>query len=88
MAEFDLKNNYFEFNGKVKKQISDIMDQVETEFLKTQNHKALVWFRYIDDVFFILTHGKKTIILFLEDLNNFYPNIKFSLRLMRKAFIF
>ena len=73
MAEFVLKNNYFEFNGKVKKQISGtaigtkfappyaciFMDQVETEFLKTQKHKLLVWFRYIYNVFFIWTHGKE-----------------------------
>ena len=46
------KNNYFKFTGKVKKQISGtaigtkfatpyaciFMEQVETEFLKTQNH--------------------------------------------------
>ena len=58
MAEFVLKNNYFEFNEKVKKQISGtaigtkfappyactFMDTVETEFLKTQRHKPLVWF--------------------------------------------
>ena len=56
MTEFVLKNNYFEFNGKVKNQISGtaigtksappyaciFMDQVETEFLKTQKHKSLV----------------------------------------------
>ena len=91
MAVFVLKNNYFEFNGNVKKKISGtaigtkfappyaciFMDQVETEFLKTQKHKPLVWFRYIDDVFFIWTHGKETLSLFLEDLNNFHPNIKF-----------
>ena len=39
-------------------------------------YKPLVWFRYIDDVF-IWTHGKETPSLFLEDLNNFHPNIKF-----------
>ena len=56
MTEFVLKNNYFEFNGKVGKQISGtatgtkfappyaciFMDQVETEFLKTQKHKPVV----------------------------------------------
>ena len=56
MAEFVLKNNYFEFNGKVKDPIlgtaigtkfaspyaSIFMDQVETEFLKTQKHKPFV----------------------------------------------
>ena len=92
MAEFAFKNNYFEFNEKVEKQISGtaictlfappyaciFMDQAETEFLKTQKHKPLIWFRYIDDVFFIWTRGKETLSLFLEDLNNFHPNIKFS----------
>ena len=92
MAEFVLKNNYFEFNGKVKKKISGtaigtkfappyaciFMDQAETQFLKTQKHKPLVWFRYIDGVFFIWIHGKETLSLFLEDLSNFHPNIKFS----------
>ena len=55
MAEFTLKNNYFEFNRKFKKQISGntiatkfappyaciFMDQVKTEFLETQKHKRL-----------------------------------------------
>ena len=54
------------------------MDQVETKFLKTQKYKPLVWFCYIDDVFYIWTHGKEMLSLFLEDLNNFHPSIKFS----------
>ena len=67
MAKFVLQNNYFEFNGETKQQISGtaigtkfappyaciFMDQVESEFLKTQTHQPLVWFRYIDDIFFI-----------------------------------
>ena len=50
MAEFVLKNNYFEFNGQVKHQISGtaigtkfaptyaciFMDEIETKFLQTQ----------------------------------------------------
>ena len=61
------KNNYFKFNGKVKQQISGtaigtkfappyaciFMDEVETSFIETQEMKALVWFRYIDDVFYL-----------------------------------
>ena len=71
MANFVFKNNYFKFNAKVKQQISGtairtkfappnaciFMDEVETSFLETQEMKHLVWFQYIDDVFFILTHG-------------------------------
>ena len=73
MAKFVLKNNYFEFNGKVKQQISGtaigtkfappyaciFRDEVETSFLETQEMKPLVWLRYIDDVFFIWTHGQE-----------------------------
>ena len=80
MVVFVLKNNYFEFNRKVMKQISGIvigtkfllpyacifMDQLDTEFLETQKHKPLVWLCYIDDVFFIWTHGKEKLISFLE----------------------
>ena len=53
------------------------MDQVETEFLETEKHnKPLVWFRYIDYVFFIWTHGKEKLSLILENLNKFHSNIK------------
>ena len=59
MAEFVLKNNYFEFNGQVKHQISAtiigtklsptyaciFMDEIETKFLQTQEFQPLVWFR-------------------------------------------
>ena len=65
MAKFVLQNNYFEINGETNQQISGavigtkfappyaciFMDQVESEFLKTQTHQPLVWFRYIDDIF-------------------------------------
>ena len=73
IAEFVLKNNYFQFSDKVYQQISGtaidtkfappyaciFMDQVESKFLQTQKFQPLVWFRYIDDIFFIWTHVKK-----------------------------
>ena len=72
MADFVLKNNYFEFNGQIKQQISGtaigtkfsppyawlFMDKIETAFLETQELQPLVWFRYIDDIFYISTHGE------------------------------
>ena len=65
LAEFVLKNNYFEFNSEVYRQISGtamgtkfappyaciFMDMVETEFLSQQEIKPLVWSRYNDDIF-------------------------------------
>ena len=67
MADFVLKNNYFEFNGQFKQQISGtaigaksaplyaclFMDKIETAFLETQELEPLAWFRYTDDIFFI-----------------------------------
>ena len=45
---------------------STFMDEIETNFLDTQKIKLLVWFRYIDDVFFIWTHGKEKLEEFLK----------------------
>ena len=67
MAEFVLKNNYFEFNSKIKKQISGtaigtkfapayaciFMDKVENDFLESEAIKPWVWLRYIDDIYFL-----------------------------------
>ena len=92
MAEFVIKNNYFEFNGHVKYQISGtaigtkfapayaciFMDEIETKFLETQEFQLLVWFRYIDDVFFIWTHGPDKLVSFMTEFNNYHPNAKFT----------
>ena len=92
MAEFVLKNNFFEFDSKVFQQIAGtaigtkfappyaciFMDQLETKFLETQTFKPLVWFRYIDDIFFIWTHGEEKLKTFIAELNSFNDNIKFT----------
>ena len=38
----------------------------------------MVWFRYISDIFFIWIHGKDKLEKFLNDLNSFDNNIKFT----------
>ena len=45
------------------------MDKIETRFLKAQKFHPLVWFRYINDIFFTWTHGK-------EELENFMKELK------------
>ena len=59
MAEYVLKNNYFQFSDKVFQQTSGtaidtkfsplyacpFMDQVEGKFLRTQKFQSLVWFK-------------------------------------------
>ena len=90
MAEFVLTNNYFEFGQKVFHQISGtaigtkfaqpciFMDKFETNFRKTQKLQPLVWFRYIDNVFFIWNHGKEELENFIKRLNSFRDHIKFT----------
>ena len=92
MAEFFLINNQFEFNEKACKQISGaaigtkcappyaciFMDERETNFLKTQQLQPFIWLRYIDDIFFMWTHGEEELNLFLKGLNEFHPNLKFT----------
>ena len=62
MADFVLKNNFFEFNSEVKRQKSGtglgtkfaspytciFMDDVETKFLKSQELQPFLWLRYTD----------------------------------------
>ena len=103
MAEFVvLKNNFFEFNGLVKKQISGtaigtkcapsyaciFIDEFETKFIESQQNKPLVWFRYIEGFFFIWTHWEEKLKSFLEDLNKFEPYLKFTHDLVKKAYRF
>ena len=57
---------------------SIFMDKLESGFLKSQDLTPFLWCRYIDDVVFIWTHGKEKLALFLNDLNNYHPNIKFE----------
>ena len=54
------------------------MDDFETKFLQSQLLQPLVLFRYIDDIFFIWTHGNDKLAKFLDDLNSFDSNIKFT----------
>ena len=54
------------------------MDEVETSFLETQEIKPFVWFRYIDDVFFIWTHGQEKLDSFFEELNGYNSYLKFT----------
>ena len=92
MADFVLKNNLFEFDSKFYKQISGkatgtnfsplyaciCMDHTETEYLKRQDIKPWFWKRFIDRIFFIWTESEESLEKFLEDLNKFHPNPKFT----------
>ena len=38
--------------------------------------QSFIWLRYIDDIFYMGTYGEQ-LKLFLNDLNEFHPNLKF-----------
>ena len=48
--------------------------KLRLNFLKRKS--ISLWFGLV--TFFVWTHGKEKLSLFLEDLNKFHPNIKFS----------
>ena len=100
MAKYVLQNNYFEFTGENKQQplwychrhwvctsISMYMDQCEWEILKIQIHQTLVWFRYVDEIFFMWTHGQDKWDQFV-DFNKFHPSLKFTHGSSIKSHIF
>ena len=89
MADFVLKNSFFEFNSDVKQPKSGtaigakftppyactFMGELETDFLKIQELQSFLWLRYIDDISFILTHGEEKLTQCLNELKiTFIPN--------------
>ena len=57
---------------------SIFMDKLQSDFLTSQELTLEHWYRYIEDLFFIWTHGEEILALFLNDLNQYHPNIKFT----------
>ena len=54
------------------------MGYLENELLDKSPLKPLVWKRYIDDIFFLWTHGVNKLNDFLQQCNSFDPHIKFE----------
>ena len=54
------------------------MDKTETDFLKMREPQLSVLLRYIDDIFFSQTHGETELKKFMEELNKFLSNLKFT----------
>ena len=81
----------FEFNGKVKQQISGTgigsksappyaciyMDKTETDFRKTQDLQPYIWLHSIA-YFFTWTHGEAKLKEFMKKLKQFLPKLRFT----------
>ena len=92
LAEIVLKNNIFEFDEKTFRQVRGtaigtkfappyailFMADLEEKILSAFEEKPMIWWRYIDDIFFIWEHGEESLEKFLNKLNSFHPTIKFT----------
>ena len=95
LVKFVLKNNIFQFNGKIYHQIcgiamgttmapalaSIVVAYYEEQFLTKYELKPLLWRRYIDDVLTIWPYSKQDFKLFFEGLNSIHPNLKFTMEI-------
>ena len=91
-ASLVLENNYFEFNDRFYRQklgsaigtkfaptyANLFMTRLEERLLDASHDKPLVWMRFIDDVFFIWTHGEERLKSFINHLNSSHETIKFT----------
>ncbi len=94
MFTFILKHNYFEFDNKYYLQVHGtamgspfapnfaniFMHNCESKILTTapEQKTPLVWKRFIDDIFLVWTHGKESLLTFLNHCNQCFPTIKFT----------
>ena len=97
LAEFLLKNIFFEFDSKIKQQISGTA--IGTNFAppctcvymnKTDiflKRKSFTQLRYTDNIFFIWMPGEAGMKKFTKEPNEFLPNLKFTYESLKKYLI-
>jgi hypothetical protein len=87
-----LTNNIFHFDNKFYRQVQGtamgtkmapsyailFMAQLEEEFLEKQSKKPLVWWRYIDDIYMVWTHGLEELQKFQQNFDAFHQTIKLT----------
>ena len=52
------------------------MAELEEEILRKAELKPYLWWRYIDDIFFLWEHGEEKLQYFIGNINKMYPTIK------------
>ena len=102
LAELVLKNNIFEFDEKTFKQKRGtaigtkfappyailFMADFEEKMLERLEKKPMIWWRYIDDIFFIWEHGEESLKVFIEQVNMFHSTIKLTAEHSKEEVIF
>ena len=64
------------------------MGGLETDLQNKALYKSLLWRRFIDDIFFLWTHGRAKLEQFYQQCNLFDPNIKFEQIVSDKSIFF
>ena len=64
------------------------MTGLEERLLKESVDTPIVWMRFIDDVFFIWTHGEEKLETFINFLNSSHDTIKFTEEHSRESISF
>ena len=59
------------------------MAELEEEILREVELKPYLWWRYIDDIFFIWEHGEEKLKKFIDALNQKHPTIEFRAELSK-----
>ena len=54
------------------------------EKLLERFEKPMIWWRYIDDIFFIWEHGEESLKVFIEQVNMFHSTVKFTAEYLKK----
>ena len=54
------------------------MAELEEEIIKESEYKPYLWWRYIDDIFFLWDHGENKLKSFIDSINKVHHTIKFT----------
>ncbi len=60
----------------------------EEQILNKNNYQPFVYFRFLDDIFMIWTHGIEKCYAFFESMNSHHPSIKLEATISDKQIIF
>ncbi|PIK43913.1 hypothetical protein BSL78_19243 [Apostichopus japonicus] len=54
------------------------MSSLEEHMLSTATYRPLIWWRYIDDIFFVWTSDADSLLTFIKHEHSFYSTVKFT----------
>ena len=102
LAEVVLKNYIFKFRKTILKQKRGtairtkfappysilFMTELEEEILRKPKFKPYLWWRYIDEIFFLWEHGEEKLKSFIDKINKMHPTTKFTADWSKTSIIF